>query len=80
MKKMKKVMSLLLVMAMMTALVSGCANSGSSDAAGDTAAESTDARCRRLPFPEYAPSPARQNGSSRPPRIFLPPPAPVRPG
>ena len=43
MKKMKKVMSLLLVMAMMTALVSGCANSGSSDAAGDTAAESTDA-------------------------------------
>ena len=36
-------MSLLLVMAMMTALVSGCANSGSSDAAGDTAAESTDA-------------------------------------
>ena len=43
MKKMKKVMSLLLVMAMMTALVSGCANSGNSDAAGDTAAESTDA-------------------------------------
>ena len=43
MKKMKKVMSLLLVMAMMTELVSGCANSGSSDAAGDTAAESTDA-------------------------------------
>lgn len=38
MKKMKKVMSLLLVMAMMTALVSGCANSGSGDATGEAAA------------------------------------------
>lgn len=37
MKKMKKVMSLLLVMAMMTALVSGCANSGSGDATGEAA-------------------------------------------